>query len=200
MTQDTLYTIMAWLDFSHENAFLLGIMLALTTLLFEDVAIAAAAGLILQASLMPLPAFFWVASGIAIGDIGLYALGRTAGRWPWLARRLTHKRAQSFAQTLNHNLFTALMLARIVPGLRTITFSAAGIFKVNFITFCAIVIPAVMAWTALLLFTGTKIIDFITNYTGLNAKETTLLLVLLLFLPILWQVIRQFFYKRKAYE
>jgi membrane protein DedA with SNARE-associated domain len=186
-----------WLDFAKDNALLIGILLALTTLLFEDVAIAAAAGLILQATMAPLPAFLWVSGGIAAGDIGLYALGRTARRWPWLAHKLNHKRAQKIAHSLNSNLFSILILARIIPGLRTVTFSAAGLFKSNFITFCSIVIPAVLIWTAALLFAGVKLVDFISEATGIGMPYVITIVISLLFLPMIWHAVRQF-YRRRA--
>ena len=60
--------------------------LVLITFLLEDVAIAAGVALALNGTIGWPAAFVAVAGGIALGDIGLYGLGRLAIRLPALRR------------------------------------------------------------------------------------------------------------------
>ncbi|MCW5636277.1 MAG: hypothetical protein KIT17_23275, partial [Rubrivivax sp.] len=64
----------AALDGMAEPA-VVALVLALTTLLVEDLAIAAGAALAARGDLSWALAFVAVAGGIAAGDVGLYALG-----------------------------------------------------------------------------------------------------------------------------
>ncbi|MBK6386204.1 MAG: hypothetical protein IPF71_05020 [Rhodoferax sp.] len=61
--------------------------LVLTTLLLEDLAIAAGVAVATQGALSWEWAFAAVAGGIAAGDLGLYGLGVAANRIPLLRRK-----------------------------------------------------------------------------------------------------------------
>jgi membrane protein DedA with SNARE-associated domain len=61
--------------------------LALTTLLLEDLAIAAGVALASQGVISWELSLLAVGGGIALGDLGLYALGLAARRVPALKRR-----------------------------------------------------------------------------------------------------------------
>lgn len=126
---------------------LIGLVLALTTFLLEDLAIAAGAALAAQGSISWEWAIASVGMGIALGDLGLYGLGRAANRWPWLRRRLTLGRASRVALHLEHRLGGAILLARVIPGLRLLTYTACGFFRLPWLPFCAWVVLAVAVWT-----------------------------------------------------
>lgn len=123
------------------------LVLALTTLLVEDLAIAAGAALATQGALSWEWAFAGVAGGIALGDLGLYALGLGARRLQPLERRYGGPRALVLGQRLERRLASAVLLARVIPGLRLLTYTAAGFVRVDFIAFTSWVVIAVSAWT-----------------------------------------------------
>ena len=130
------------------------VALVLTTFLLEDVAIAAGAALAVQGSLSWELSFAAVAGGIALGDLGLYALGAAARRMPFLDQRLTAARAQWVRGQLQRSLGSAVLLARVIPGLRLVTYTACGLFRLPLWQFCAWVLMAVALWTAGLLWFG----------------------------------------------
>ena len=127
------------------------VALVLTTFLLEDVAIAAGAAIAVQGSLSWELAFAAVAVGIAAGDLGLYGLGLAARRLPFLRRYLVEERGIRVREGLQGRLSSAVLLARVIPGLRFVTYTACGLFRMPFWPFCAWVLLAVALWTAGLL-------------------------------------------------
>jgi len=124
--------------------------LMLTTFLLEDLAIAAGAALAAQGLLSWPLAFVAVAGGIALGDIGLYAVGRAARRLPFLQRRYITAGKPWLQNKLNDRLGSALLLARAIPGLRLLTYTLCGFAAVSILPFTAWVLLAVTLWTAAL--------------------------------------------------
>ncbi|MEP6970964.1 MAG: VTT domain-containing protein [Betaproteobacteria bacterium] len=141
---------LGWFDAALHGAaapWVIGLVLALTTLLLEDLALAAGAALAVQGSISWEWAMFSVGAGIALGDLGLYALGVAANRWPNLRRRLALGRAGRAALHLQHRFAAAILLARVIPGLRLLTYTACGFFRLPLAPFCAWVVLAVAVWT-----------------------------------------------------
>ncbi len=126
----------------------MALVLALTTLLLEDVAIAAGAALAAMGSVSWPLAFFAVAGGIAFGDLLLYAAGAWGQRWPRFHRYSAGERAQHMRLRLLADLPSAVLLARVVPGLRLLTYTACGLLRVPLWRFTAWVVLAVSLWTA----------------------------------------------------
>jgi membrane protein DedA with SNARE-associated domain len=126
---------------------LIAVVLALTTLLLEDLAIAAGVALATQGALSWALSLAAVGGGIAIGDIGLYALGLGATRWPWLQRHGGGPRADWIRARLAGRLPSAVLLARVVPGLRLLTYTACGFMRVPLLAFVLWVLLAVSLWT-----------------------------------------------------
>jgi membrane protein DedA with SNARE-associated domain len=124
------------------------VALALTTLLLEDLAIAAGAALATQGLISWELAFAAVAGGIAVGDWGLYALGAAARRVRWLRRRYIGERSVRLSSALSQRLFSAVMLARVIPGLRLLTYTACGFLQAPLLAFLLWVLLAVSLWTA----------------------------------------------------
>lgn len=133
----------------------IGLALVLTSFLLEDVAIAAAASLAAAGLLSWSGAFGWVFLGIAIGDIGLYATGLGARRITWLRRKYIVPQGDSGIKLrLEQNLPTAVLLARVIPGLRLVTYVLCGFVRIPFVAFSLWVVLAVALWTAALLGLG----------------------------------------------
>jgi membrane protein DedA with SNARE-associated domain len=151
----------------------LALALGLITLLVEDVAIAAGAALAAAGLLSWGWAFAGVAGGIAAGDIALYGLGAGAHRVAWLQKRwlglsLRHPDAVQRLQTnLDTQLPSAILLARVIPGLRLLTYTACGWLRVDLMRFSLWCCFAVALWTAGLFYLSATVGDFITRTTGL---------------------------------
>ena len=126
---------------------LIATVLALTTLLLEDLAIAAGVALATQGAIGWTLSMAAVGGGIAAGDVGLYALGLGATRIPWLHRRYVGQRTLWAQHKLVQRLPSAVLLARVIPGLRLLTYTACGFVRVPLGRFCAWVVMAVTLWT-----------------------------------------------------
>lgn len=152
------HTLIDWLQLAligMAKPWVIGLALVLTSFLLEDVAIAAAAALAAQGLVTWEFAFAWVFAGIAIGDVGLYAVGLGARRIPWLRRTyIEPQRHDGIKQRLERSLATAILLARVIPGLRLVTYTVCGFARVPLAAFCLWVALAVALWTAGLLWFG----------------------------------------------
>ena len=126
---------------------LIALALALTTLLLEDLAIAAGVALATQGLVSWGLSLAAVGAGIALGDLGLYALGLGATRVPWLRRRYVGPRSDWARGQIEQRLASAVLLARVIPGLRLATYTACGFVRVPFAPFSAWVLLAVALWT-----------------------------------------------------
>ena len=125
----------------------IALVLALTTLLLEDLAIAAGVALATQGVISWELSLAAVGGGIALGDLGLYAMGLGATRVPWLHRRYVGDKSTWAREQIMRRLPSAVMLARVVPGLRLATYTACGFVRVPIVPFTAWVMLAVTLWT-----------------------------------------------------
>jgi membrane protein DedA with SNARE-associated domain len=122
-------------------------VLMLTTLLVEDVAIAAGVALATQGTIGWGLSLAAVGGGIALGDLGLYGLGMAATRVAWLRRRYIGEKSEWARGKIAQRLASAVLLARVIPGLRLATYTACGFVRVPFVPFAAWVLVAVALWT-----------------------------------------------------
>ena len=125
----------------------IALVLALTTLLLEDLAIAAGVALATQGVISWELSLAAVGGGIALGDLGLYAMGLGATRVPWLRKRYVGDKSTWAREQIVRRLPSAVLLARVVPGLRLATYTACGFVRVPIVPFTAWVILAVTLWT-----------------------------------------------------
>ena len=129
------------------DPWMIALALALTTLLLEDLAIAAGVALAVQGLISwPLSAVA-VGGGIAAGDLGLYFMGLGATRSTWLHRKFVGDRQVRIRTGLVQGLPSAVVLARVIPGLRLLTYTACGYLRVPLLPFCTWVLVAVSVWT-----------------------------------------------------
>jgi membrane protein DedA with SNARE-associated domain len=165
--------------------------LALTTLLVEDLAIAAGVAVAAQGLLGWPLSFAAVAGGIAAGDLGLYALGLGARRWAWLQRRFAPARHARAHSALTSRLASAVLLARVIPGLRLVTYTACGYLRVPLPAFSAWVLLAVLLWTAGLYASSAWIGQGLMRAWGLSAPVAVALPIVVLALAVwLWRAIQ----------
>ena len=170
----------------------IAVALALTTLLVEDVAIAAGVALATQGAVSWGLSLAAVGGGIALGDLGLYGLGLAAHRVPCLRQRFIGVRTELAREHIVRRLGSAVLLARVIPGLRLLTYTACGFLRVSVLSFSLWVLLAVTLWTLGLYALSFSIGQAIANATGLPPTLAVALplLVLALALP-LWRWVRQ---------
>ena len=125
----------------------IALVLALTTLLVEDLAIAAGVALATQGAISWGLSLAAVGGGIALGDLGLYGLGMAATRVPWLQRRYVGAKSDRAHGQIAQRLSSAVLVARVVPGLRLLTYTTCGFVRVPLLPFTAWVLVAVSLWT-----------------------------------------------------
>lgn len=157
-----------WPVLMHAGPIAMMLGLVCVTLLLEEVAVALGAGLILSGALSPAQAFIALSFGIAVGDLGLYGLGNLARRIKALRHRLGIERAERWRGTLHRRIVPAVLLARMVPGLRLPTYSGAGFLNVPFNAFAPAVLLSVLPWTALLLFAGHTLLGWFEQHFGMS--------------------------------
>lgn len=166
----------------------IALALALTTLLLEDVAIAAGVALAAQGSISWALSIAAVAAGIALGDLGLYALGCAGRRVPGLRRRWVGEPSEGLRRRIERRLGSAVLLARVVPGLRLLTYTASGFARVPLLPFTAWVVFAVLLWTGGLYLLGAAAGQALAQHLGLPAPLAVALPILVIaLLPPLWR-------------
>ena len=169
------------------------VVLVLTTFLLEDVAIAAGVALAVQGTISWSLSLAAVAGGIAAGDVGLYALGVAATRIPWLRQRYVGEKADWGRAQLQRRLSSAILLARVIPGLRLVTYTVAGFVRVPFVLFCGWVLVAVALWTGSLYVFSVAIGHALALALGIPLVLAAALPILLLALAIpAWRTLQKF--------
>ena len=160
------------------------------TFVLEDAA-AIGAGLLLAAGQISWPAAFLACFlGIWLGDVGLYALARFAGR-NWFENSSLRKHS---AQVVRSEKWFAqrgaliLIFSRAVPGARLPTYLAAGFLRVPFAKFLFITGTAAFVWTFIILYLaqtfGAQIVKWMSHYK--SGSRWLLVGGLLLLLTFQW--------------
>lgn len=162
----------------------IALALALTTLLLEDVAIAAGAALAAAGTISWVLAFAAVGGGIALGDLGLYAAGAGARSLPWLRRRFIGPHSLALGEQIGRRLPSAVLLARVIPGLRLLTYTACGFLRLPLTAFTGWVVVAVSLWTAGLFLISHSLGHWLARQTGLSAPVAVALPVILFALAV----------------
>ena len=162
----------------------IALVLALTTLLLEDLAIAAGVALATQGLISWELSLLAVGGGIALGDLGLYAMGRAATRVPWLRRRYVGDKSLWAREQLVRRLPSAVLLARVIPGLRLATYTASGFVGVPFLPFTGWVLVAVSLWTLGLYGLSAAIGQALSQHLGLPPAVAVALPVVVLALAV----------------
>jgi membrane protein DedA with SNARE-associated domain len=158
----------------------IALVLALTTLLLEDLAIAAGVALATQGVISWELSLAAVGGGIALGDLGLYAMGLGATRVPWLRKRYVGDKSSWAREKIVRRLPSAVLLARVVPGLRLATYTACGFVRVPIVPFTAWVILAVTLWTVGLYGLSAAIGQALAQHLGLPPALAVALPILVL--------------------
>ena len=134
-----------------QNPWLQAILLGLATFVAEDPAILLASSLSAAGLVSTLHAFAGILIGIAVGDLGLYLLGRGGYKLlPEKVKKNPHlDKMQSFVRSYG---LLAVILSRFVPGMRLPVFTAAGLARMDGRVFGLAVLIASAGWTSLVFF------------------------------------------------
>jgi membrane protein DedA with SNARE-associated domain len=124
--------------------------IVLGSFVLEDGAAVMAGMAAAEGMISPEFGLFSLFCGIALGDFGLYYLGRFAGTHPWAKRWVSNERVQAVKGWLHGRLFAMVLATRFLPGARLPTYTACGFLRVPFATFALAVIVATLAWTTFL--------------------------------------------------
>lgn len=89
-------------------------------------------------------------AGIVLGDVGLYALGALAAKWPPAQRWVNVPSAQTQQAWLSRNLFVVVFVSRFIPGTRLPLYTACGFFRAGLAVFTAATFCATLLWTTAL--------------------------------------------------
>jgi len=124
---------------------------AIGTFVWEDPTSVGCGLLVADGRMAFLTAWVGLTVGIALGDLGLYALGRFFGsqviRWGFVSDSSLVECRQRFGE----GLFRVVLLSRFVPGMRLPTYTGAGVLRADLGTFLLIVVLASVVWTTALL-------------------------------------------------
>jgi membrane protein DedA with SNARE-associated domain len=131
------------------------VSLGVATLLSEDLAAIGGAVLAADGSVDVWLAFLSVTVGIYLGDLLLFALGRSSARFTplrhWIERRWSAGELDALATTLDQQMALTVLTSRFIPGSRLPMYVAAGVLSRNPASFCIWTLVAVGVWTPLLM-------------------------------------------------
>lgn len=136
-----------------HHPFLFPVAIILSTFISEDPTTIGVGALIGSGKISFMRGFVPLMTGIILGDLGLYGVGRLIAKgWK-----------KSANIPLNPGLMT-LLIARFVPGMRSMTFTAAGVKKFSFKAYALLLIPASVVWTLFLLLATKEVMAVLTYF------------------------------------
>lgn len=129
-------------------------LLALATLVSEDLTCISAGLLVSQGRIGFTVATLACAFGIFVGDLALFGAGRLLGR-PWLRRRplrwfVSEDRIDAASDWFRRKGAIVILLSRFTPGMRLPTYFAAGLLRTSVLRFSLYFALAVALWTPIL--------------------------------------------------
>ncbi len=138
----------------------------LATFILEDAATVAAAMQVEHGDLSGPLALSALYTGIVLGDLGLYGLGRLSAGIPWIARLLPPRRQETIKAWLSGRVFQVVAVSRFLPGLRLPTYTTCGFVGADFRTFALAAVVATSCWTSLLFAVSLKLGQFLMDHLG----------------------------------
>ncbi len=136
------------------DPFWAGGLLAVATFASEDLACIGGGLLAASGSISLTVAILGCLLGIFIGDLGIYLLGRAAGKGtldlPVFRRLASPRKIERVARWFARKGVTLVVLTRFLPGSRVPTYFAAGVVGVGFWSFTFALLVAATIWTPIL--------------------------------------------------
>lgn len=127
------------------------LLLALSTLVSEDLTCVTAGELIRRGQVGPVVGIVGCFVGIYLGDLALWGLGRAIGprvlSWPWVTRRISAQRVHQLGTWFDRHAPLAVLSARFTPGLRLPVYLGAGLLQRKSGRFAMWTFVAAAIWT-----------------------------------------------------
>lgn len=147
-TIDTQY-LAHFLDPS-SSGWVVALAIILATFVLEDATTIMCALAAADGRIDPVLALFSLFAGIALGDMGLFAIGRLAARHPWARKVIAMEKVRSVQSWMHSQLVSAVISTRFLPGARLPTYTACGFLGLSFRRFALAVIIGTAVWTVFL--------------------------------------------------
>ncbi|MEX0298625.1 MAG: DedA family protein [Kordiimonas sp.] len=146
-------TMIEWLQYVSHDPLLLAFALAVATFVTEDGALIAGSLLVGSGEANPVLAIAALATGITVGDVGLYFLGWSARTNQFLRSKLPVKKSRPLRRWLLERETPVLFTSRFTPGTRLITYVTFGFLKLSLIRFVTVMTISGILWvTSMVLF------------------------------------------------
>lgn len=129
--------------------------------------------------------------GIALGDVGLYGLGRLAAQHPWARRFVMLDRVSAVKAWMDNRLVSAVISTRFVPGARLPTYTACGFLGVSFRRFAIAVVAGTLVWTSLLFTTAVSLGGIVMTQLGAWRWPAGIALAIVILLVGRWITVRR---------
>ncbi len=157
-----------------NSQILLATLIVVTSFVLEDAALALSLYLI-QQKLMNLGLVFGMLSfSLIVGDMALYALGRWLNGLAYVQKIKQRKLFVQINSLLYRNTISVILVSRIIPGMRLMTYTTAGLMKLPITFFFGLITVASIVWSGLSLQFGSCFVEILALQTHL---------------PIIWLVV-----------
>jgi membrane protein DedA with SNARE-associated domain len=166
-----------------ESPLLQGVVAALSTFILEDPTTIGCGLLVAEGRMAFITAMIGVSTGIAVGDLGLFGIGRLLGPRVLAWGLVSERRLARGEEWFRRNLVLAVILSRFIPGMRLPTYTAAGLLRASLARFLTVAVVASVVWTFLLLRLtveiGERLLPLLGTYRWPVAAAGIVLLVVL---------------------
>jgi membrane protein DedA with SNARE-associated domain len=146
--------------FSQAAAIIVG------TFILEDAATVLAAMQVQTGNIRWVIALIALYTGIVLGDLGLYGLGKLAALLPWINRLVSADRHVRGRRWLSKRVFRVVFVSRFIPGARLPTYTACGFLSVSFARFALAAVLATSIWTSLLFLVSLRVGRLLMEHFG----------------------------------
>ena len=136
------------------------------TFILEDAATVLAARQVPAGNIRPAVALAALYSGIVLGDLGLYGLGRLAALSSWINGLVSAERHSHGRRWISQRVFRVVLVSRFMPGARLPTYTACGFLGVSFTRFAVAAIVATSLWTSLLFVVSLRVGHLLMEHFG----------------------------------
>ncbi|HEY1411776.1 MAG TPA: VTT domain-containing protein [Rhodopila sp.] len=159
-------SISSLLALAGHSAWFQAAAIIIGTFILEDAATVAAAMQVEDGSLPLWLALISLYTGIVLGDLGLYGLGRLSAHIPFIAKYLPPHRQETIRAWISGRIFKVVLVSRFLPGLRLPTYTTCGFVGADLRQFTMAAIVATGAWTSLLFLTSLRVGHFLMDHLG----------------------------------
>lgn len=163
MLGNAIASLLAW---AGQHPLFQATAIVIGTFILEDAATVLAAMQAADGKLSVVLALVSLYVGIALGDLGLYGLGRLAAHVPVVARLLPPHRNEAIRAWLNGRVFKVVLVSRFLPGLRLPTYTTCGFVGADLRQFAFAVVVATVCWTTLLFGVSLRIGQVLIDHLG----------------------------------